>query len=359
MSPELAAKIRALRERTVARGCTEAEAMAAAELLRQLLEKYGVSLEELEDIRARSARPDTTFAGVKRRGRENRYAFAAELAVAGFFDVIYVGPRSAAYQDVAHLGAPVFFGLSSDVAAAIALTEIVHHALGEAWTIYREANPPASPDDAAVMRRSFQCAMSGRIDQRLWAMRRTYKAARNALVVVKSELVLRAAADAGVIGIEGGAWPEGTKWDAAAMRAGAAAGDHVSLGAAERIEADARAAAAHAESERRKEPVEIVAQRQRSAARAALDAAHARFIESQRAARRGGLVHDPLPGAGIGPRPAPGSVRDWEERRRAEVDARRAAFLAAQSAGRSSVLGRVRSLLIPISLLVVVLFAVL
>lgn len=342
MNPELAAKIRALRERTVARGCTEAEAMAAAELLQQLLEKYGVSLEELEEVRARSARPDTTFAGVKRRGRENRYAFAAELAIAGFFDVIYVGPRSAAYSDVSHLGAPVFFGLSSDVAAAVALTEIVHHALGEAWTLYRNANPPDSPDDAAVMRRSFQCAMSGRIDQRLWAMRRTYKAARNALVLVKSELVLRAAADAGVVGIEGGAWPEGTKWDAAAMRAGAAAGDHVSLGAAERIEADARAAQAHAEDtarrggEPRNEPVDVVARRQRSAARAALDAAHERFIAAQRASRRGGLVHDPLPGAGIGPRPAPGRVRDWEEQRRAEVDARRAAFLAVQTADRSS-----------------------
>ncbi|MFZ4603266.1 MAG: hypothetical protein ACOYM8_12500 [Caulobacterales bacterium] len=94
-------------------------------------------------------------------------------------------------------------GLSSDLAAAAAVapTQIVHHALGEAWTLYRKANPPESPDDAAVMRRSFQCAMSGRIDQRLWAMRRTYKATHNALVVIKSELVLRAAGDAGVVGI--------------------------------------------------------------------------------------------------------------------------------------------------------------
>ncbi|MFZ4603271.1 MAG: hypothetical protein ACOYM8_12525 [Caulobacterales bacterium] len=258
-------------------------------------------------------------------------------------------------------------GLSSDLAAAAAVapTQIVHHALGEAWTLYRKANPPESPDDAAVMRRSFQCAMSGRIDQRLWAMRRTYKAARNALVVIKSELVLRAAGDAGVVGIESGAWPEGTKWDAAAMRAGAAAGDHVALGAAERIEAEARVADAHADAGREAraetpaQSVADVAQRQRSAARAALDAAHERFIAAQRAARRGGLAPDPAPEPAIGARPAPGRVRDWEERRRAEVDARRAAFAAAQSARRRTVFGRIRSLLIPISLLVVVLFAVL
>ncbi len=210
IDPELAAKIRALRERTVARGCTEAEAIAAAELLRQLLEKYGLSLERLEDVKSRRARPDTTFAGVKRKGRENRYSFAADLAIAGFFDGIYVGPLSAAYRDVAHLESPVYFGLSADVAAAVQLSEIVHRALGESWKLYRADKTPGSPDEAAIMRRSFRCSMAGRIDQRLWAMRRTYKAARNALVLIKSELVLRAAGDAGVVGIESGALPEGT-----------------------------------------------------------------------------------------------------------------------------------------------------
>ena len=47
------ARIKALTEKTVSNGCTEAEAMAAAEMVGRLLERYALSMEEI-DVRARS-----------------------------------------------------------------------------------------------------------------------------------------------------------------------------------------------------------------------------------------------------------------------------------------------------------------
>ena len=41
-------RIKALAEKTVSNGCTEAEAMAAAEMVGRLLERYALSMEKLE-----------------------------------------------------------------------------------------------------------------------------------------------------------------------------------------------------------------------------------------------------------------------------------------------------------------------
>ena len=48
------ARIKALAEKTVSNGCTEAEAMAAAEMVGRLLERYALSMEEI-DVRENAA----------------------------------------------------------------------------------------------------------------------------------------------------------------------------------------------------------------------------------------------------------------------------------------------------------------
>jgi Protein of unknown function (DUF2786) len=42
------ARIKALAEKTVSNGCTEAEAMAAAGMVGRLLERYALSMEEID-----------------------------------------------------------------------------------------------------------------------------------------------------------------------------------------------------------------------------------------------------------------------------------------------------------------------
>jgi Protein of unknown function (DUF2786) len=43
------ARIKALTEKTVANGCTEAEAMSAAEMVGRLLERYALSMDEISE----------------------------------------------------------------------------------------------------------------------------------------------------------------------------------------------------------------------------------------------------------------------------------------------------------------------
>lgn len=57
MENKILAKVRALLEKTVAAGCTESEALAAAEKAAELLDKYGLELASLEDAGAGNGKP--------------------------------------------------------------------------------------------------------------------------------------------------------------------------------------------------------------------------------------------------------------------------------------------------------------
>ena len=48
------ARIKALAEKTVSNGCSEAEAIAAAEMVGRLLERYALSMEEIDVREERS-----------------------------------------------------------------------------------------------------------------------------------------------------------------------------------------------------------------------------------------------------------------------------------------------------------------
>ena len=61
------AQIRALAEKTVSNGCTEAEAMAAAEMVGRLLERYALSMDEIEVREARCVQAEVPLAGQRRR----------------------------------------------------------------------------------------------------------------------------------------------------------------------------------------------------------------------------------------------------------------------------------------------------
>ena len=60
-------RIKALTEKTVANGCTEAEAMAAAEMVGRLLERYALSMDEIEIRTARCVQVEVPLGGRRRR----------------------------------------------------------------------------------------------------------------------------------------------------------------------------------------------------------------------------------------------------------------------------------------------------
>ena len=114
----LIGRIQALRAKTVEQGCTEAEALAAAEKVAELLDRYGLSLSEI-DLKQQACEGLSVETGRRRVGPVDDCV----PAVAAFFDCRAWGEKSAA-GTLRY----VFFGLPADVAAARYLYELVERA---------------------------------------------------------------------------------------------------------------------------------------------------------------------------------------------------------------------------------------
>jgi hypothetical protein len=111
----LVQRIRALRAKTVEQGCTEQEAMAAAEKVGELLDRYGLSLSEL-DLRKQSCEGIGVETGRKRRGPIDD----CMGTIAAFFDCRVWG-EAAESGELRY----IFFGLPGDVQAAVYLHDLI------------------------------------------------------------------------------------------------------------------------------------------------------------------------------------------------------------------------------------------
>ena len=130
----LVTRIRGLREKTVEQGCTEQEALAAAEKVAELLDKYGLSLNEL-DLRRQSCEGVGIETGRKRRGPIDD----CMTTIASFFDC-----RVWSEMSLNGTLRYVFFGMPGDVQAAVYLHDLIAMAFEtetqsfQAGAIYRE-----------------------------------------------------------------------------------------------------------------------------------------------------------------------------------------------------------------------------
>jgi hypothetical protein len=61
------ARIKALAEKTISNGCTEAEAIAAAEMVGRLLERYALTMDEIEVREERCVQVEVQIGGQRRR----------------------------------------------------------------------------------------------------------------------------------------------------------------------------------------------------------------------------------------------------------------------------------------------------
>ena len=61
------ARIKALADKTVSNGCTEAEAMAAAEMVGRLLDQYALSMEEIDVREEGCVQVEIPIGGKRRR----------------------------------------------------------------------------------------------------------------------------------------------------------------------------------------------------------------------------------------------------------------------------------------------------
>lgn len=172
--------IRALRAKTVDQGCSEQEALASARKAAELLDRYGLSLGEIE-IREQSCERVAVDTGRKRRGPIDECA----PAIAEFCDCrIWTETNAAGSLRF------VFFGLPADVAAAHCIYDLVVLAFGTETAAFKKSSV-SGPKPST---HSFQIGLAHGIAQKLRDMKSERDAANRAsggreLVPIKTSVI--------------------------------------------------------------------------------------------------------------------------------------------------------------------------
>lgn len=182
----LVARIQALRAKTVAQGCTEQEALAAAEKVAELLDRYGLSLNAI-DLRRQACQG----VGIDTGRRRLAPIDDCVPSIAAFFDCrAWTEKRGSA--PLRH----IFFGLRADVEAA----HYLHDLIARAFTTETDAfaRDGFCADFTSGERRSathsFQIGLARGINGKLHHLREQREAALSAssgrdLVPIKTSVV--------------------------------------------------------------------------------------------------------------------------------------------------------------------------
>jgi hypothetical protein len=182
---KLKTRIQALRAKTIANGCTEDEALSAAEKVAELLDRHDLSLSDVE-IRDEPCEQRTyeTF-------RKKRIPLDDCIgAVANFCDCRVWREKNPAGEN-----RYVFFGLRADVEVAHYLTELIDAAVRAELGRYKTSRDYARfrHQDRHMANASFTLGMVVSIGDRLTTMKRARDAVNagsgRALVVLKAAVV--------------------------------------------------------------------------------------------------------------------------------------------------------------------------
>lgn len=191
MPPDLAAfdrlntRIQGLRSKTTDNGCTEAEAVSAAAKVAELLDRYDLSLTDVELRAARCERREYE------NPRKKRVPLDGCIGVIADFCDCRVWREKNRARDVRY----VFFGLSSDIEVAHFLTELIDHAVRSELGRYKisAGYRRFRHQDRHVVNSSFTFGMVASIADKLAVMKRERDAVNNGtgrdLVVTKASIV--------------------------------------------------------------------------------------------------------------------------------------------------------------------------
>jgi hypothetical protein len=184
---KLVQRIQALRAKTVEQGCTEQEALAAAEKVAELLDRYGLSLSEL-DLRQQACEGVGVETGRKRRGPIDD----CMTTIAQFFDC-------RVWVEIAEDGTLryIFFGMPADVQASVYLHDLIALAFASETAAFQAGpiylNTPSTGRRTATT--SFQAGLARGIVHKLTVLRQSRDAAASdsgtgrALVPVKDSII--------------------------------------------------------------------------------------------------------------------------------------------------------------------------
>jgi hypothetical protein len=123
---KLKGRLQALRAKTIANGCTEAEALSAAAKLAELLDRHDLSLSDLE------LREEPCIQSAIETNRKQRQPISACVpAIAEFCDC-----KVWREKDQTGRIRYVFFGMSASVEMAMSIYEVIAAALQSGWEDY-------------------------------------------------------------------------------------------------------------------------------------------------------------------------------------------------------------------------------
>jgi len=169
-------RIRALLSKTTENGCTEAEAMLAAQKAAELMDRHGFDANDLDE--KEPITQDTYFTGGKHLGAVSKVA----VCLADYCDVrlwaVHARKGSGKESEMK------IFGHESDVMVCNYLLHLLSNAFETEWRDYFTKLKAVGKNHfhGKTMRASFESGMASRINKRLRAM----KEARNASVDTKS-----------------------------------------------------------------------------------------------------------------------------------------------------------------------------
>jgi hypothetical protein len=179
---KLKTRIQALAAKTVANGCTEAEALSAAAKVAELLDQYDLSLSDVERAGAQCERL------VMAAGKKQRQPMAGCIGAIALFCDCKVWRE----KDAQGRAATVFFGLPADLEAARSLYALIEAAMRSEAEAYKRVRKVISyrHDES----RSFLIGMAQAIGETLLDMKHSRDAANRTasgrdLVLVKSGVV--------------------------------------------------------------------------------------------------------------------------------------------------------------------------
>ena len=229
------ARIRALTAKTIANGCTEAEAMAAAEMVGRLLERYALSMDEIEIRTARCVQVTVPLGGRRRRPIDGCVPAIARFCDCKVWLAHAAAPDPLQQEAAAELGRHyVFFGFETDTALATYLFAVIERAVRTETATFRQLNPRLQGVRLRRASASFQHGVVARVSDRLDAMHRsrdatvrTQRSTGTDLIVAKNRVVQEAFGEIDIRLVRMAA--TGQRVITTAFRAGWAAGDRVNL----------------------------------------------------------------------------------------------------------------------------------
>jgi hypothetical protein len=180
------ARVVALRTKTIANGCTESEAMAAAAKAGELMDRYSLTMSDL-DIREEKCRQGEATA--KQHDVEMCASTIARFCGCKVWRNLTKGLD--------------FFGLPHDVEVALYLVDLIKNTMDAEFKLWTRSPSYPKGVHGRTLRRSFNVAFVGRVNARLKEMAAAREAAARtstgtALVVVRNAVVAEQFAKLGI-----------------------------------------------------------------------------------------------------------------------------------------------------------------